>query len=83
MTCQFHNMHGFIEVFLYLNFYIMIIKFKSESSNNLLEIEKVNESVYFNLEDEDCLVHSVEISKKNLFSLIGQLLRIQSELKNQ
>lgn len=60
----------------------MIIKFKSESSNNLLEIEKVNESVYFNIENEDCLIHSVEITKRNLFSLIGQLLRIQAELKS-
>ena len=51
------------------------IEFKRTSNNSLkVEIEHLN---------PHCLqeIHVVELTEENLFSLIGQLLRMQSEIK--
>ncbi len=63
----------------------MIVKFKCLNSSNLLEIEKEEDYVIFSIEDTDEMYsrQDVVLTKDNLFSLIGQLLRLQSELKNQ
>jgi hypothetical protein len=52
------------------------IEFKKTYSNTLeVEIEHLNPSCPQEL-------HLVELTEDNLFSLIGQLLRIQSEIKS-
>ena len=65
----------------------MITKFKSISEDlTTLEIEKTDsDTITFEIEHLNPHttqeIHVVEISKENLFSLLGQLLRIQSEIK--
>ena len=63
----------------------MIVKFKCLNSANVLEVEKEDDYVIFSIEDQDEMYsrQDVVITKDNLFSLIGQLLRLQSELKNK
>ena len=70
---------------MYFNIYIMIVKFKCLNSANVLEVEKEDDYVIFSIEDQDEMYsrQDVVITKDNLFSLIGQLLRLQSELKNK
>lgn len=52
------------------------VEFKKTNENTLeIEVEHLNPSCCQEL-------HLVELSEDNLFSLIGQLLRIQSEIKN-
>ena len=49
----------------------------SKTPNNTLEIEMEHLNPHSSQE-----IHIVELSEENLFSLIGQLLRIQSEIKS-
>lgn len=67
----------------------MITKFKSIGEEaTVLEIEKTDSNtVTFEIEHLDPYTtqepHVVEISKDDLFSLLGQLLRIQSEIRKE
>ena len=73
-------------LFFYIKYYIMITKFNcqddnykaiefSKTSHNQLEIEVIDEEI-----DER---RSVYLTEKDLFNLIGQLLRIQSEIRTE
>ena len=63
----------------------MITKFKSEHSENItIEFQRVGKSVLVSIDETvkgNLTYLDAKLSEENLFSLIGQLLRIQSEIK--
>ena len=71
------------EVFyIYIKYYIMITKFKTRNDEKTtLEFSKENEYLRVIIEDSDIGINEVFLNEQDLFSLIGQLLRIQSEIR--
>lgn len=66
----------------------MITKFISRGSEHCeIEFLKTENTLTIEIEHKNpyCLqeLHEVELSKEDLFDLIGQLLRIQSEFKKE
>jgi hypothetical protein len=77
----------FDRLFTYLKFYIMITKFCTinENETNSIEFSKTKDDfIHIEISDNnypDVNSQQVIIDKQDLFSLIGQLLRLQSEIK--
>jgi hypothetical protein len=73
------------EPFFILKFYIMITKFNDcDSGASSIEFKRENDTVIIEITEDFSLpldVYSVTLSEDDLFMLIGQLLRIQSEIK--
>ena len=63
----------------------MITKFICKSDVfKSIEFEKIGEGVTITIEDSEVNeLQEVDLSEKDLFSLIGQLLRIQSEIRKE
>lgn len=63
----------------------MITKFKcSNVKNNFVEFERDGKNVFIEITDTDLEVIARTILDENqLFSLIGQLLRMQSEIRKE
>ncbi len=64
----------------------MITKFKCvENSDIVVEFRKEHDSLIIEMDDliseREYSSFTAQLSKENLFSLIGQLLRIQAEIK--
>jgi len=71
--------------FFILNIYIMITKFRSLEQDNYLELEREVTHLLINIhhwEDAEDF-KTVTLDEKSLFDLIGQLLRIQSEIRKE
>lgn len=70
----------------YFLYYIMITKFRGiGNSDHTIEFER-SESSNVDITIEDCSnsdFQLITLSEKDLFSLIGQLLRIQSEIRKE
>jgi len=68
----------------YFLYYIMITKFKTLSDYNaFIEVSNDNDYLRISINDEDHGINEVLLSEKDLFNLIGQLLRIQSEIRKE
>jgi len=62
----------------------MITKFKTRhDEKTTLEFSKEDEYLRVIIEDDNIGINEVFLSEKDLFSLIGQLLRIQSEIRKE
>jgi hypothetical protein len=61
----------------------MIIKFECQHSDNTLEVEQIapKELQFRIYEDENEI--TLTLNENRLYSLIGQLLRMQSEMKKE
>ena len=59
----------------------MIIKFECQHSDNTLEVEQIaSKELQFRIyEDENEI--TITLNEKRIYSLIGQLLRMQAEMK--
>jgi hypothetical protein len=66
----------------YFLYYIMITKFNCKENFNSIEFKReVNTLIVSISEYETDNYFDVTLSEQDLFSLIGQLLRIQSEIR--
>lgn len=77
---------GFPFLITYFILYTMITKFRSLKSDNInIEFQKVQNNILISVEEQvpECDLNylDVTLSEENLFDLIGQLLRLQSEIK--
>jgi len=63
----------------------MITKFKCKNvQNNFIEFERDGKNVFIEITDTDLEVEICTIlDESQLFSLIGQLLRMQSEMRKE
>jgi len=63
----------------------MIIKFNSEHINSVIEVQKSDykEISVFITNNEDGHEAGVFLNEQSIFLLIGQLLRLQSEIKKE
>lgn len=61
----------------------MVAKFNCKTTHNVIEFQKEEDTLLISLENEGLNYEHVVLSKNDLFSLIGQLLRIQSEIKEE
>lgn len=65
--------------------YIMITKFRCvDDFTRSLEVENLGEKICFSIDEIDSSEYlEVNISKEDLFNLIGHLLRVQSEIRKE
>tara|TARA_R110002020_G_scaffold156315_2_gene338347 strand:- start:1194 stop:1397 length:204 start_codon:yes stop_codon:yes gene_type:complete len=63
----------------------MITKFECKETKNTIEFQKEMDTVLLNIESYEGVSNyiSVALSEQDLFNLIGQLLRIQSEIRKE
>jgi len=63
----------------------MITKFNCEQTHNSIEFSREVDNVLITITEFDLQSEylDVTLTKENLFSLIGQLLRIQAEIKEE
>ena len=62
----------------------MITKFVCDENHNSIEFKRELNNVFINIEDwQTGDYKSVNLNEQNLFDLIGQLLRMQAEMKKE